>query len=274
MNVEWSANWDDDLGGSQEHAARDVMLKGIEDKVKLEFEETFMFYLPRICEHCLNPSCAASCPSGAIYKRAEDGIVLVDQDRCRGWHAASRAARTRRSTSTTRPARPRSAPSATRASRSASRPSARRPVWAGCATSASCSTTPTRSSRPRRSRTSTPCTRRSAGCFLDPRDPEVERAALAAGIRGRLDRGGEEVAGAAADHRLPGRPAAAPGVPHDADGLVHPAAVAGGRRRQGDRRGRGGPGQPVRRDRHAADPGGVPRQPVHRRRRRARRPAC
>ena len=44
-----------------------------------------MFYLPRICEHCLNPACAASCPSGAIYKRAEDGIVLVDQDKCRGW---------------------------------------------------------------------------------------------------------------------------------------------------------------------------------------------
>ena len=65
--------------------SRDVMLKGIEDKVKFEFEQTFMFYLPRICEHCLNPSCAASCPSGAIYKRSEDGIVLVDQDRCRGW---------------------------------------------------------------------------------------------------------------------------------------------------------------------------------------------
>ncbi|MDN5804505.1 MAG: 4Fe-4S dicluster domain-containing protein, partial [Microlunatus sp.] len=57
----------------------------IEDKVKFEFEQTFMFYLPRICEHCLNPSCMASCPSGAIYKRSEDGIVLVDQDRCRGW---------------------------------------------------------------------------------------------------------------------------------------------------------------------------------------------
>ena len=28
-----------------------------------------MFYLPRICEHCLNPSCVASCPSGAMYKR-------------------------------------------------------------------------------------------------------------------------------------------------------------------------------------------------------------
>ena len=44
-----------------------------------------MFFLPRICEHCLNPSCVASCPSGAMYKREEDGIVLVDQDRCRGW---------------------------------------------------------------------------------------------------------------------------------------------------------------------------------------------
>ena len=44
-----------------------------------------MFYLPRICEHCLNASCVASCPSGALYKRDEDGIVLVDQERCRGW---------------------------------------------------------------------------------------------------------------------------------------------------------------------------------------------
>jgi len=44
-----------------------------------------MFFLPRICEHCLNPSCVASCPSGAMYKREEDGIVLVDQNKCRGW---------------------------------------------------------------------------------------------------------------------------------------------------------------------------------------------
>ncbi|XVV16688.1 nitrate reductase subunit beta [Actinoplanes sp. CA-131856] len=85
MKVQWSANWDDDLGGSIDHGDKDVLLKGIAGKVKFEFEQTFMFYLPRICEHCLNPSCAASCPSGAIYKRAEDGIVLVDQDRCRGW---------------------------------------------------------------------------------------------------------------------------------------------------------------------------------------------
>jgi nitrate reductase / nitrite oxidoreductase, beta subunit len=85
MKIEWSANWDDDLGGSTKNAHRDPILKNISDKVVFEFEQTFMFYLPRICEHCLNPSCAASCPSGAIYKRSEDGIVLVDQDRCRGW---------------------------------------------------------------------------------------------------------------------------------------------------------------------------------------------
>ena len=63
----------------------DPNLAGLQDKVKLEFEQMFMFYLPRICEHCLNPSCVASCPSGAMYKREEDGIVLVDQDKCRGW---------------------------------------------------------------------------------------------------------------------------------------------------------------------------------------------
>jgi len=85
MKISWSANWDDDLGGAPELAPADPILQKLSEMVKLEFEETFMFYLPRICEHCLNPSCAASCPSGAIYKRSEDGIVLVDQDKCRGW---------------------------------------------------------------------------------------------------------------------------------------------------------------------------------------------
>ena len=85
MAVRWSANWDDDLGGAPALTQADPILKKVSDTVRLEFEKTFMFYLPRICEHCLNPSCAASCPSGAIYKRSEDGIVLVDQDKCRGW---------------------------------------------------------------------------------------------------------------------------------------------------------------------------------------------
>jgi nitrate reductase / nitrite oxidoreductase, beta subunit len=85
MDVRWGSNWDDDLAGGPANAAVDPNLAGLSDRVKLAFEQVFMFYLPRICEHCLNPSCVASCPSGAMYKRDEDGIVLVDQDRCRGW---------------------------------------------------------------------------------------------------------------------------------------------------------------------------------------------
>ncbi len=89
MKIEWSANWDDDLAGGPELAPQDPVLVKIRDqvtdRVKMEFEQAFMFYLPRICEHCLNPACVAACPSGAMYKRAEDGIVLVDQDQCRGW---------------------------------------------------------------------------------------------------------------------------------------------------------------------------------------------
>jgi nitrate reductase beta subunit len=85
MGVRWGPNWDDDLAGAPETAPDDPLLRGIEDQVRLAYEQAFMFYLPRICEHCLNPSCVASCPSGAMYKREEDGIVLVDQDKCRGW---------------------------------------------------------------------------------------------------------------------------------------------------------------------------------------------
>ena len=85
MRVRWGSNWDDDLAGGPATPRGDPDLAGLGEQVKLAFEQVFMFYLPRICEHCLNPSCVASCPSGAMYKREEDGIVLVDQDRCRGW---------------------------------------------------------------------------------------------------------------------------------------------------------------------------------------------
>ncbi|MFF2389660.1 nitrate reductase subunit beta [Agromyces sp. NPDC058104] len=85
MKISWSANWDDNLGGSAETMAGDPILQHMSEHVASEYEQTYMFYLPRICEHCLNPSCVASCPSGAMYKRVEDGIVLVDQDQCRGW---------------------------------------------------------------------------------------------------------------------------------------------------------------------------------------------
>ncbi len=47
--------------------------------------EGWFFYLARICNHCSYPACLAGCPRNAIYKRPEDGIVLVDQERCRGY---------------------------------------------------------------------------------------------------------------------------------------------------------------------------------------------
>ncbi|WP_432025821.1 nitrate reductase subunit beta [Streptomyces sp. 1222.5] len=83
--VTWGPNWDDSLGGGPDALAKDPVLRSMSERVRLEYEQAFMFHLPRICEHCLNPSCVAVCPSGALYKRIEDGIVLVDQDRCRGW---------------------------------------------------------------------------------------------------------------------------------------------------------------------------------------------
>jgi nitrate reductase beta subunit len=47
--------------------------------------KVWFFHLARICNHCTYPGCLASCPRNAIYKRPEDGIVLIDQSRCRGY---------------------------------------------------------------------------------------------------------------------------------------------------------------------------------------------
>ncbi|WP_458462895.1 nitrate reductase subunit beta [Paenibacillus sp.] len=85
MNLEWGPNWEDDLAGAHVTGMEDPNMKGVEESIKMDFEQVFMMYLPRICEHCLNPACVSSCPSGAMYKREEDGIVLVDQNGCRAW---------------------------------------------------------------------------------------------------------------------------------------------------------------------------------------------
>ena len=63
--VKSGPNWDEDGGAG-------------------EFPNSYYFYLPRICNHCSNPGCLAACPRGAIFKRAQDGVVLVDQARCEG----------------------------------------------------------------------------------------------------------------------------------------------------------------------------------------------
>ncbi len=81
-------NWDDDLSGSKEYARKDVNFKNLsaaEQEAMFQLERMTMHYLPRICNHCLNPACVAACPSGAIYKRGEDGVVLINQKKCRAW---------------------------------------------------------------------------------------------------------------------------------------------------------------------------------------------
>ena len=83
--IECGPNWEEILGGEFSKRSADVNFEDVQKDIYGEFENTFMMYLPRLCEHCLNPACVASCPSGSIYKREEDGIVLIDQDKCRGW---------------------------------------------------------------------------------------------------------------------------------------------------------------------------------------------
>jgi len=65
---DWGMNWDEDQGA-----------------LGIDYPNSFYFYLPRICNHCTYAPCIDACPRHAIYKREEDGIVLIDQDRCKGY---------------------------------------------------------------------------------------------------------------------------------------------------------------------------------------------
>lgn len=86
--ITWNVNWEDNAGGAHVTGKHDLNFQGMskeEHEGYLRFRDVFYFYLPRICNHCVNPACVAACPSGAAYKREEDGIVLIDQTRCRNW---------------------------------------------------------------------------------------------------------------------------------------------------------------------------------------------
>lgn len=63
---DWGPNWDEDQGGG-------------------EYPNSYYFYLPRICNHCTHPACLEACPRQAIEKNAENGIVTVNEDSCRGY---------------------------------------------------------------------------------------------------------------------------------------------------------------------------------------------
>lgn len=72
---------EDDCAGNQEGGSYQGSLP----------HDKWFFYLPRTCAHCTYPACLAACPRKAIYKREEDGIVLIDQSRCKGYGECVRA---------------------------------------------------------------------------------------------------------------------------------------------------------------------------------------
>jgi nitrate reductase beta subunit len=79
---EWAAPnlYEDTAAGAISHAG-DTSL----ESTSLPEHKTWFFYLQRVCNHCNFAACVAACPRQAIYKRKEDGIVLIDQERCRGY---------------------------------------------------------------------------------------------------------------------------------------------------------------------------------------------
>ncbi len=80
---DWSAPniFEDNPRGPKSAKGQVVHTEG----VNLPEHKTWFFYLQRICNHCSYPACLAACPRKALYKRPEDGIVLIDQERCRGY---------------------------------------------------------------------------------------------------------------------------------------------------------------------------------------------
>lgn len=85
--VPWDYNHDDIMKGAEFKPSSEPTVgpNWDEDVGAGDFPNSYFFYLPRICNHCSNPGCLAACPRGAIFKRDQDGIVLVDLARCEGY---------------------------------------------------------------------------------------------------------------------------------------------------------------------------------------------
>ena len=57
---------------------------------KGEFPNVNASFMVSLCYQCLEPACVDACLKGAIRKREEDGIVVVDRDKCMGWNNCDR----------------------------------------------------------------------------------------------------------------------------------------------------------------------------------------
>ena len=264
--IDWGPNWEEILGGEFAKRSQDSNFEGVQKEIYGEFENTFMMYLPRLCEHCLNPTCVACCPSGSIYKREEDGIVLIDQDKCRGWRMCVSGCPYKKiyyNWSTGKAEKcifcyPR--------------------IEAGQPTV--CSETCVGRIRylgvllydadriEAAASVEDPKALYDAqlGIFLDPHSTGSAGAGRARRRARGVAQGGKGIAGLQDGGGLEGRAAAAPRIPHAADGLVRAAALAdpGGRERRRHRHVRRAARRAL-----AAHPGRVSRQPADRRRRAA-----
>jgi anaerobic dimethyl sulfoxide reductase subunit B (iron-sulfur subunit) len=49
-----------------------------------KFPNPWIYHVSMSCNHCADPPCVANCPTGALYKRESDGLVLQDKDKCIG----------------------------------------------------------------------------------------------------------------------------------------------------------------------------------------------
>ena len=58
--------------------------RGLQTIERGKYPHVFVAFLSTACYHCTNPACMDACPSNAIYKRPEDGIVVVDSESCLG----------------------------------------------------------------------------------------------------------------------------------------------------------------------------------------------
>ncbi len=69
---------------AENHLPPGVVYNPVTQREVGEYPNVRMEFLPTICNQCQNPPCVSVCPVEATWRRPEDGIVVIDYDRCIG----------------------------------------------------------------------------------------------------------------------------------------------------------------------------------------------